>query len=66
MVLRKTPLYLLLLFIGFASCKKANIVPKSLKGKNLVLTSFDQLKVTADNAFTFLSNYPIKPFKRLQ
>jgi serpin B len=59
MVLRKTPLYLLLLFIGFASCKKASIVPQSLKGKNLVLTSFDQLKVTADNAFT------LKLFKNL-
>ncbi len=59
MVLRKTPLYLLLLFIGFASCKKANTVPQNLIGKNLVLTSFDQLKVTADNAFT------LKLFKNL-
>jgi serpin B len=61
MVLRKTPLLIFtLLIIGFASCKKANTVPQNAnKGKSLVLTSFEQQKVTADNAFT------LKLFKNL-
>ena len=61
MMLRKTPLCLCLLVIGFASCKKANVVPtNSNKGKNLVLTSLEEQKVTADNAFS------LKLFKNLQ
>ncbi|BAU52622.1 serpin family protein [Mucilaginibacter gotjawali] len=52
-VYRKTPLYLLCSFIVcFASCKKGNKVTPQNPGKNLVLTSFEQQKVTADNAFT--------------
>jgi serpin B len=60
-VLRKTPLLIFtLLLFGFASCKKANTVPQNVgKGKALVLTSFEQQKVTADNAFT------LKLFKNL-
>jgi serpin B len=52
---RKTPLLLLLLIIGCASCKRAGVTPAANtinKGKNLVLTSLDQQKITADNAFT--------------
>jgi serpin B len=61
MMLRKTPLFLCLLVIGFASCKKANVVPtNSNKGKDLVLTSSEEQKVTADNAFS------LKLFKNLQ
>ena len=51
---RKTPLLLLLLIIGCASCKRAGITPAANtinKGKDLVLTSLDQQKITADNAF---------------
>lgn len=60
MLLRKTPLLLLLLITGFASCKKANVTPPNTnKGKNLVLTSVEQQKVTADNAFS------LKLFKNL-
>jgi len=60
MLLRKTPLLLLLLIIGFASCKKANVTPPNTnKGKNLVLTLVEQQKVTADNAFA------LKLFKNL-
>jgi serpin B len=51
-LLSKTPLLLLLLSIGIASCKKSGTVSPNNKGKNLVLTSLDQQKVTADNAFT--------------
>jgi serpin B len=51
-ILRKTPLLLLcFLIIGFASCKKAGSVTPAL-GKNLVLTSIEQQKATADNAFS--------------
>jgi serpin B len=59
---RKTPLLLLLLIIGCASCKRAGITPaanNTNKGKNLVLTSLDQQKITADNAFA------LKLFKNL-
>ena len=59
MVLRNVPLLLLFIFTGFASCKKTGSVTPQLKGKDLVLTPLDQLKVTADNAFT------IKLFKNL-
>jgi len=52
MLLCKTPLLLLLLCIGIASCKKSGTVSPNNKGMNLVLTSLDQQKVTADNAFT--------------
>ena len=52
MLLSKTPLLLLLLSIGIASCKKSGTVSPASKGKNLVLTSLDQQKITADNAFT--------------
>lgn len=51
---RKTPLLLLLLIIGCASCKRAGVTPAANninKGKDLVLTSLDQQKITADNAF---------------
>ncbi len=52
---RKTPLLLLLLIIGCASCKRAGVTPAANtinKGKDLVLTSLDQQKITADNAFS--------------
>jgi len=51
---RKTPLFIFcLLIIGLASCKKAKTVtPAPAPGKTLVLNSFEQQKVTADNAFT--------------
>ncbi|WP_259070078.1 serpin family protein [Mucilaginibacter sp. X4EP1] len=53
MVNRKTPLLALcLLFIGFASCKKSTVTPHSGPGKDLVLSAFEQQKVTSDNAFT--------------
>jgi serpin B len=52
MLLSKTPLLLLLLSIGIASCKKSGTVSPNNKGKSLVLTALDQQKVTADNAFT--------------
>jgi serpin B len=49
---RKIPLLLVCFsIIGFASCKKAVVTPQSL-GKDLVLTVYEQQKVTADNAFT--------------
>lgn len=59
-VCRKTPLYLLCsLIICCASCKKGNKVTPQNPGKNLVLTSFEQQKVIADNAFS------IRLFKNL-
>jgi serpin B len=59
-VYRKTPLYLLCsLIICFASCKKGNKVTPQNPGKSLVLTSFEQQKVIADNAFS------IRLFKNL-
>lgn len=59
-VYRRTPLYLLCsLIVCFASCKKGNKVTPQNPGKNLVLTSFEQQKVIADNAFS------IKLFKNL-
>jgi serpin B len=51
-LLSKTPLLLLLLCIGIASCKKSSTLSPASKGKDLVLTSLDEQKVTADNAFT--------------
>ncbi|HEY4323721.1 MAG TPA: serpin family protein [Mucilaginibacter sp.] len=54
----KTLLLLSLVTIGLASCKKGEKVNPN-RGKNLVLTPLDQLKVTADNSFT------IKLFKNL-
>ena len=52
MLLRKTSLLLLsLLFIGFTSCHKGNVVPG--KGINLVLSAVEQQQVTPTNAFTF-------------
>ena len=57
---RKTPLYFLcLLIVALASCKKGNKVTPQNPGKNLVLTSFEQQKVIADNAFS------IRLFKNL-
>jgi len=57
---RKTPLYFLCsLIVCFASCKKGNKVTPQNPGKTLVLTSFEQQKVIADNAFS------IKLFKNL-
>jgi serpin B len=57
---RKTPLYFLCsLMICCASCKKGNKVTPQIPGKNLVLTSFEQQKVIADNAFS------IRLFKNL-
>jgi serpin B len=59
---RKTPLLLMLLIAGFASCKKAGTTPAANKineGKSLVLTPLDEQKVTADNAFS------LKLFKNL-
>jgi serpin B len=51
-IYRKTPLFIFcLLVIGFASCNKGNKVTPPGTGKNLVLTSYEQQKVTADNAF---------------
>ncbi len=50
----KTPLLLLLLIIGCASCKRAGVTPAAntiYMGKDLVLTSLDQQNITADNAF---------------
>ncbi len=52
---RKTPLLLLLLIIGCASCKRAGVTPAANtinKGKDLVLNSLDKQKITADNAFS--------------
>jgi len=50
-LIRKNPLLVFcFLIVAFASCKKAKVTPTP--GKNLVLTSFEQQKVTADNAFT--------------
>jgi serpin B len=52
----KTPLLLLLLISGLASCKKAGVITPAAnntnKGKSLVLTALDKQKITADNAFT--------------
>ena len=59
---RKTPLLLLQLIIGCASCKRAGVTPAANtinKGKDLVLTSLDRQKITADNAFA------IKLFRNL-
>jgi serpin B len=59
MVKHKTSLLLLsFLIIVIASCKKNNITPL-LKGKSLVLSSFEEQKVTADNVFS------LKLFKNL-
>lgn len=54
----KVLLLLSSIVIGIASCKKGDQVNPN-KGKNLVLTPLDQLKVVADNSFT------LKLFKNL-
>jgi serpin B len=52
MVKHKNPLLVLsFLLIVVASCKKNNVTPLP-KGKNLVLSSFEEQKVTADNVFS--------------
>jgi serpin B len=52
MVKHKTPLLLLsFLIVAIASCKKNNVTPP-IKGKNLVLSAFEEQKVTADNVFS--------------
>jgi serpin B len=38
--------------VGFASCKKGQTVTPKTLGKDLVLTSYEEQNVTADNAFT--------------
>ena len=48
---RKPPLLLFAVIICLASCKKGAKVTPLLPGKNLVLTAYEQQKVTADNAF---------------
>ena len=51
-LVRKTPLLLVAVIICLASCKKGTKVTPLLPGKNLVLTAYEQQKVTADNAFS--------------
>ena len=59
MVKHKTSLLVLsFLIVAIASCKKNNVTPP-IKGKNLVLSSFEEQKVTADNVFS------LKLFKNL-
>ncbi|HZY40220.1 MAG TPA: serpin family protein [Mucilaginibacter sp.] len=48
----KTPPLFFALLIGLASCHKDTKVTPLLPGKNLVLTAYEQQKVTADNAFS--------------
>ncbi|MEO7216400.1 serpin family protein [Mucilaginibacter sp.] len=48
---RKTPLLLCLLIIGLVSCNKNDGIDPG-EGKSLVLTTAEQQKVAADNAFT--------------
>jgi serpin B len=50
-LVRTTPLLLFALIICLASCNKGAKVTPLLPGKNLVLTAYEQQKVTADNAF---------------
>ncbi|MGH7238084.1 MAG: serpin family protein, partial [Candidatus Saccharimonadales bacterium] len=53
MLFRKTPLLILcFLLVSFVSCKKSQTVSPKALGKDLVLTSYEQQKVTADNTFT--------------
>jgi serpin B len=47
-----TPLLLIVLCLGLASCHKGTAVTPLLPGKDLVLTAYEQQKVTADNAFS--------------
>jgi len=49
---RITPLLLFAVIFSLASCKKGTKVTPILPGKNLVLTAYEQQKVTADNAFS--------------
>jgi serpin B len=59
MVKHRTPLLILsFLIVAIASCKKNSVTPL-IKGKNLVLSAFEEQKVTADNVFS------IKLFKNL-
>ncbi len=48
---RITPPLLFAIIISLASCNKGTKVTPMLPGKNLVLTAYEQQKVTADNAF---------------
>jgi serpin B len=50
-LLRTTPPLLFAIIISLASCNKGTKVTPLLPGKNLVLTAYEQQKVTADNAF---------------
>lgn len=59
-VSNKMRLFFSLMIIVFASCKKNNMVsPNKNSGKDLVLNSLEQQKVTADNSFS------LKLFKNL-
>jgi len=49
---RITPLLLFAVIFSLASCKKGTKVTPILPGKNLVLTAYEQQKVTSDNAFS--------------
>jgi serpin B len=51
-IVRRCPLLLSILLVGLASCHKGTKVTPVLPGKNLVLTAYEQQKVTADNAFS--------------
>jgi serpin B len=46
------PLLFFVLCLSLASCNKGSKVTPLLPGKNLVLTAYEQQKVTADNAFS--------------
>jgi len=51
-LIRTAPSLLFVLIVSLASCKKGTKVTPILPGKNLVLTAYEQQKVTADNAFS--------------
>jgi serpin B len=51
-LLRTIPLLLFAIITCLASCNKGTKVTPILPGKNLVLTGYEQQKVTADNAFS--------------